>query len=275
MEPVSSSDPAQPTSLNFSSSEFFRRDAELTACHCEPGAEFGWRPQLATFASDTRGSGTAHAQETEVVGEKRRQRDFIKKHTGIKGRGKLKKNGNRFLKNLSSRPSSLQSVDPVISSWRRVKHRGYSRAKRTVEPVLDDSDDGDDSSAATVDTEVQLPLPVESVLSEIAKDEIDEVDIIMEDITDEIEDLQQSINATGEGATGNPPRRPVDLECRMTDSMQVMGYRVHLPFECLVLRGLVLLKQNKTNTTKHKNGRGTRYCSFQNLCIYSKLTAML
>ena len=52
-------------------SEFFRRDAELTACHCVPGAEFGWRPQLATFASD---------------GEKRRQRDFIKKHTGIKVR---------------------------------------------------------------------------------------------------------------------------------------------------------------------------------------------
>ena len=153
------------------------------------------------------------------------------------------------------------------------------RAKRTVEPVLDDSDDGDDSSAAArEESEVQLPLPVESVLSEIAKDEIDEVDIIMEDITDEIEDLQQSINATdGEGAAAGmpPPRRPVDLECRMTDSMQVMGYRVHLPFECLVLRGLVLLKQNKTNTTRHKNGKGTRYCSFQNLCIYSKLTAML
>ena len=112
------------------------------------------------------------------------------------------------------------------------------RAKRTVEPVLDDSD-GDDSSAVTVDAEVQLPLPVESVLSEIAKDEIDEVDIIMEDITDEIEDLQQSINATGgEGATAGmpPPRRPVDLECRMTDSMQV---------------------------------------GFLNLCIFHKLTAML
>ena len=106
-----------------------------------------------------------------------------------------------------------------------------------MEPVLDDSDDGDDSSAVAVDAEVQLPLPVESVLSEIAKDEIDEVDIIMEDITDEIEDLQQSINATGEGATGGPPpRRPVDLECRMTDSMQV---------------------------------------GFLNLCIFHKLTAML
>ena len=56
-------------------SEFFRRDAELTACHCRPGAEFGWRPQLATFASDRM-----------VDGEKRRQRDFIKKHTGIKVR---------------------------------------------------------------------------------------------------------------------------------------------------------------------------------------------
>ena len=121
----------RPTFFPFlPSSEFFRRDAELTACHCAPGAEFGWRPQLATFASDSRGA-TAHAQGTAgqvTGGEKRRQRDFIKKHTGIKGGRKLKKNGNRFLKNLSSRSSSMQSVDPVISSWRRVKHRGYNRS---------------------------------------------------------------------------------------------------------------------------------------------------
>ena len=127
----------RPTFFPFlPSSEFFRRDAELTACHCAPGAEFGWRPQLATFASDSRGS-TAHAQGTagEVTGgEKRRQRDFIKKHTGIKGGRKLKKNGNRFLKNLSSSPrsSSLQSVDPVIASWRRVKLRGYNRSVGSV-----------------------------------------------------------------------------------------------------------------------------------------------
>ena len=53
------------------------------------------------------------------------------------------------------------------------------RAKRTVEPVLDDFD-GDESSlgaagAAVSDTEEQEEQPVESVLSEIAKDEIDEV----------------------------------------------------------------------------------------------------
>ena len=139
------------------SSEFFRRDSELTACHCEPGAEFGWRPQLATFASD-------HVHAKGAEGEKRRQRDFIKKHTGIKVREggihntpdtyyqsplpemaswdviqdidlnfgeyslqgrKLKKHGNRFLKNLSR---SSHSVDPVISSWRRMKHRGYNRS---------------------------------------------------------------------------------------------------------------------------------------------------
>ena len=46
------------------------------------------------------------------------------------------------------------------------------------------------------------------------------VDIIMEDITDEINDLQQSINATN-GEDEGAPRRPVDLECRVTDSMQV------------------------------------------------------
>ena len=46
----------------------------------------------------------------------------------------------------------------------------------------------------------------------------------MEDITDEIKDLQQSINATAAGQDGEggaPPRRPVDLECRVTDSMRV------------------------------------------------------
>ena len=38
---------------------------------------------------------------------------------------KLKKHGNRFLKNLSR---SSHSVDPVISSWRRMKHRSYNRS---------------------------------------------------------------------------------------------------------------------------------------------------
>ena len=38
---------------------------------------------------------------------------------------KLKKHGNRFLKNLSR---SSHSVDPVISSWRRMKHRGFNRS---------------------------------------------------------------------------------------------------------------------------------------------------
>jgi hypothetical protein len=43
--------------------------------------------------------------------------------------------------------------------------------------------------------------PVETVLSEIAKDEIDEVDIIMEDITDEIHDLQVRLPDGGQKQT--------------------------------------------------------------------------
>ena len=42
----------------------------------------------------------------------------------------------------------------------------------------------------------------------------------MEDITEEIKDLQQSINATGDGL----PQRPVDLECSVTDSMEVRSF---------------------------------------------------
>ena len=49
-----------------------------------------------------------------------------------------------------------------------------NRVKRTVEPVLDDFDDDDDNSSAASETE-ESEQPVESVLSEIAKDEIDEV----------------------------------------------------------------------------------------------------
>ena len=49
-----------------------------------------------------------------------------------------------------------------------------NRVKRTVEPVLDDIDDGDGNSSAAPETD-ESEQPVESVLSEIAKDEIDEV----------------------------------------------------------------------------------------------------
>lgn len=55
-------------------SNYFRPDSELMTCHCAPGAEFGWRPQLATFASDV----------AVFEDEKRRQREFIKRYTGLK-----------------------------------------------------------------------------------------------------------------------------------------------------------------------------------------------
>merc|ERR1719412_2454474 len=43
--------------------------------------------------------------------------------------------------------------------------------------------------------EIEGQTEVTKVLKEIAEEEIDEVDIIMEDITDEIKDLQQSITS--------------------------------------------------------------------------------
>ena len=42
--------------------------------------------------------------------------------------------------------------------------------------------------------EIAVQSDVTTVLKEIAEEEIDEVDIIMEDISDEIKDLQQSIS---------------------------------------------------------------------------------
>lgn len=77
------------------------------------------------------------------------------------------------------------------------------------------ADEEDDVKAAVKDKEEEEEDPlVEEVLSEIAEDEISEVDLIMEDISDEILDLQQSMN----GSDADNPFRPEDLRCRIDAS---------------------------------------------------------
>ena len=56
-------------------------------------------------------------------------------------------------------------------------HNPRSRAKRTVEPILDDM--GEDESTGAAASSEGEEQPVESVLSEIAKDEIDEVSLLL------------------------------------------------------------------------------------------------
>ena len=63
----------------------------------------------------------------------------------------------------------------------------FGRYKRDLEESLDVG-----SPVVVVDEEVK---PVGELLDDIAKEEITEVDIIMEDITDEIKDLQVSVDA--------------------------------------------------------------------------------
>ena len=63
---------------------------------------------------------------------------------------------------------------------------------------------------------MEAEKPVEEVLDDIAREEIVEVDIIMEDISEEIEDLQQSMNGSSPST-----HRPPDLQCRMNDQMEV------------------------------------------------------
>ncbi len=76
-----------------------RHQQEEDACHCQPGAEFGWRLQLGMAASQL---------DASVRAERRMQRDFLMRHAkGIdmeegggaeKGLGKQ----HKFLKSLST-----------------------------------------------------------------------------------------------------------------------------------------------------------------------------
>ena len=151
-------------------------------CHCQPGSQFGWRLQLGTAASQLM------MDDDDIRTERRLQRDFLKRHmrknknkAGGEGGGLGKQ--HKFLRSLSTFRSS------------RVSFSG--RYKRNVD--VDDEEEegeapGDDIEVVLVEEEEieeeDDEKPVDEVLDDIAQEEITEVDIIMEDISDEIKDLQ-------------------------------------------------------------------------------------
>lgn len=147
------------------------------------GAEYGWREQLGTYASevyDLPVTSALTAPNPKSVGnssnnsERKLQRNFLKKH-GLKLSGKLRKQ-HRFLRNMKD--DDDEEGDDMSSRSRRSPDR-----KTTF--VIQDSPE----ISVMLDQSAGTPA-VDDVLEEIAEEEINEVDIIMEDISDEIKDLQ-------------------------------------------------------------------------------------
>ncbi len=147
-------------------------------CHCQKGAEFGWRKQLGTAAS---------LLDESLRHERRKQRNFLLKHAtlGEREEDKLKmlKKQHRFLKSLSSHHRRRGRGGKNHHYFRRFKrdHNADDELAPAEEPV-------DEESKEVV--VVESAAPVEEILDDIAEEEIDEVDVIMEDITEEIKDLQ-------------------------------------------------------------------------------------
>jgi len=112
--------------------------------------------------------------------ERKLQREFLKKHTSRRQQRKLR---HRFLEDAYAAATALGlDYDEADYLWHRFK-RSPSRWKRET---------GEEVVSEEVE-ELEVSSNVTAVLEEIAKEEIDEVDIIMEDINEEIQDLEQSI----------------------------------------------------------------------------------
>ena len=172
-----------------------RRPREEGVCHCQPGAEFGWRMQLGTAASEV------------ARAEMRLQRDFLKKHTSA-GKKKEKKGGkgSRGGGGGGGRHKFLKS----LSNFRSSKLLGGSRFKREV------SDNSTEAVTVTDITNEEEDPAADVVLDDLAREEIAEVDVIMEDISDEIRDLQDAMNGSAPSSF-----HPPDLKCRLTEADEV------------------------------------------------------
>ena len=118
--------------------------------------------------------------------ERRLQREFLKKHTNSAGGSRQqRKLRHRFLEDaFAAAALGVMDYDDV---WMRFKRSSeVHRYRRSSD------------NTTTVSN-------VTAVLEEIAKEEIDEVDIIMEDINDEILDLEQSIVVVNNSSQSTDP----------------------------------------------------------------------
>ena len=71
---------------------------------------------------------------------------------------------------------------------------------------------------------------VTKVLKEIAEEEIDEVDILMEDINDEIKDLQQSITSNFDKGIKEQPTFTVDNVTEKDELSKPFGEKIIVSF---------------------------------------------
>ena len=132
-----------------------------------------------------------------IRSERQRQRAFLKKHTaiGIEIKGNYRKRKhNKQLNNMND-SKSYGDVQRMT-----LEHRSKRDLNSKIDYRIPPSQDNLNGENKVVNDmqEISGQSDVTAVLKEIAEEEIDEVDIIMEDISDEIKDLQHSITTSFE-----------------------------------------------------------------------------
>jgi len=122
--------------------------------------------------------------ESSLATELRAQRAFLRRHTAD-GRK------HRFLKSLKG---------GLLGGARG---RKWNRLRRDLNGthLVEEEEEGE-----------EVERGAQGVLDVIAEEEIDEIGLVMEDISDEIEDLERSMNGSAPSS-----HRPPDLKCRVLD----------------------------------------------------------
>lgn len=191
---------------------------KLPACHCIPGDEFGWRKPLGESESEFQaridqwygphdsdnetelwkvdrnllrrhqGSGGNNRRERKLI---KQQQKFLASFAGWKDRPR-RKGGRRHHERWRRDLDFEEAETNDTSTEMFVADSTTTTTTTTSSPMVPVTFASPDLSSIVV---VEEEAPLEMVLDEIAQDEIQEVDIIMEDISDEIKDLQVGLHA--------------------------------------------------------------------------------
>lgn len=143
-------------------------------------------------------------------GERRLQRQFIARHTANKPARKMRHKFLRELSNSSWRPAlkSKRAAADLLEKSADLLEKSADFIEKSAD-LLEKSADLSEKSADQLTTDV---------LKEIAEEEIDEVDIIMEDISEEIHDLQLSISDNSSTAENGPGS---EFQCQVVNGKGV------------------------------------------------------